>query len=176
MMLKTMKYLIPAVWLAVWLLGLGWGDTVYVLGYRETSSWLTHFTYVLCHNGLAHLALNAAAFIVAYNLAQRFGIVRRCMLWSFAAAVAGTWPAMAAEPTVGGSGFVYAMFGFVAGHILSGLKTGRYMLNPERIRVWMAVLSTVSLLAVPFFAPGINASLHLWCFALSLGGALLIKN
>jgi membrane associated rhomboid family serine protease len=175
-----MKYLTLAAWLSVWLLGIGREDTVRALGYTETSSWLTHFTYGLCHNGLAHLALNAVAFIVAYNLARRFGVVRRCMLWSLVAAVAGTWPAMEAEPTVGGSGFVYAMFGFVAGHILLGLRTSRYRLNPERIRVWMAVLSTVSLLAVPFLVPGINASLHLWCFALSLGGGavcqLRIKN
>ena len=163
-----MKYLIPALWALVWLLGFWFGQqhAVCALGYTGTSSLLTHFTYMFCHNGLLHLLFNAAAFVAAYALASRFGIVCRCLLWSFVAAAAATWLSMAPEPTVGGSGFVYAMFGYSFGHILYGLKTGRYALNPERIRVWFPAISTALMLVFPFFVPGINALLHWWCFVM----------
>jgi membrane associated rhomboid family serine protease len=123
---------------------------------------------MLFHNGLLHLGVNISAFIAAYNLALRFGTVRGCMLWSFVSAVIGTRLSMSALPTIGGSGYVYGMFGYIAGHMLGGLLSGRYVLNPEKIRVWIALLSAVTLLAVPFFVPQANAPLHISCFMLSL--------
>lgn len=123
-------------------------------GYFIGSSLSTHFSYIFCHANGFHLFFNSLAFIGIYR-AMRFKYV----VITFFIAVVASFFAQYTIPTVGASGWIYAMFGVYSGFLIKGIVTK----NKLAFFLSVGLMFTVSV-----FKHNSNWILHLISYSLGL--------
>lgn len=123
--------------------------SVGAVGFSSASAWHTHFVYMFFHATWLHLMINAWALCFAMRRKSLATLGR-----AYLAAVACSFACQSTVPTVGASGIVF----YLVGHSYTRIKS---------IKSWGII---VAMLAAGFCRMGINAWLHLLCFALPLIG------
>jgi membrane associated rhomboid family serine protease len=151
-----MKYLMIAAYIIIYVF---FGTE---LGYTTTSPWWTHITYMFQHASWIHLILNSVALYFALKAIK----VRIKDWWSipvaFTAAVAVTFAARYSIPTVGASGFIYALWGVHTGWSLH--KSTGFSLQSAAF-VCTSVLIAI---AAGELIGSCNTALHLYSFVVAL--------
>ena len=84
------------------------------LGFATGSPLWTHLTYPFQHASLTHLAINMLVFVSAFRTMESFLSWKKLLVSIYVIAVASSFGAVKAIPTVGASGMIYAMFGMMA--------------------------------------------------------------
>lgn len=142
---------------------------VSLLPFRDIAAWgigpqctlFNRLTYHFVHANIFHAVLNAWCFVAAV-------FVYRITGWHLIAAyiIASSVPCgllahiSSFTPTVGLSGIVFALFGSVSFQVKRRLYWQSWML---------------AYLLIGLAVPNCNAFLHIWCYVLGLGVALLNK-
>jgi membrane associated rhomboid family serine protease len=130
-------------------------------GIRPHCTLVNRLTYHFIHANIFHAVLNAWCFVAVV-------FVYRITRWHLLAAyvIASSVPCgllahiSSFTPTVGLSGIVFALFGSVSFQVKRRLYWQSWML---------------AYLLIGLAIPNCNAFLHIWCYALGLGVALLNK-
>lgn len=138
---------------------LGGGFLTDAFGFSATSPLCTRISYLLCHVGMVHFALNAYGIFILHEfvelICEKNGLSRRFSylfpLFMIALAVLATFGTELSRPTVGLSGVLCAYMGFVA--------------------AWQHNKGTLALIAtfvmfnlIGFFTDSMNIGLHILSF------------
>lgn len=126
------------------------------IGFSDTSSVCSHFTYQFYHASILHLITNCIAFYVCLN--ERVFSVRKSLLIAYTISVICSFFLMRDIPTVGLSGLVFALLGITYGSYVSKYNT----------------LMVAICVAPGFFMPNVNAMLHLYCLMVGFTISLTI--
>ena len=151
------KYILPIIWLICFI-----AFNNKAMGYTHTSPLYTHITYIFAHAGLLHLAINAISYISLHNTIRKCASIKAALTISFISAIAATHLSTYDLPTIGASGLIFAM----AGYLYASIKL--------KTRIIPYTTLAISLI-VPFFIPQINAMIHLASFTTSLIITLIYK-
>lgn len=129
-------------------------------GYIYDHDDAAHFSYILCHANVWHLAGNLfVLWMIRGNLYLPSSLVI-AILASFAPAFGSVWDSFTLDaPTMGCSGVIFAM---------CGVKWGKYIWRETDKQKKQKLTNDFLLKAVPFTLAGmlishINWSLHLYC-------------
>ena len=158
-----MKYALPITWLIVFLI-----TDCKQLGFTDTSPLYTHITYQFAHAGLLHLAMNAIAYIGIYAILCRIGINREAIIAAFiSATLAPTihyslFTVHYSLPTVGASGFIYAL---LAAPFASVLSWKRNLVDKSKFLKFYIILFVAT--ALQCFIPNVNVSIHVISFVIN---------
>lgn len=104
----------------------------------------THFTYMFVHVNVWHFVCN---MIVLWSIKERMDTFSAILI----AVVASCLPTWYDKPTLGLSGFLFAVFGIMWGH------TGRFK---DCMKRGMPVIMLTLVL------PGVNGLIHFYCYVL----------
>lgn len=156
------KYLFIVIFILVYIL---FGTE---LGYTNTSSIYTHFTYIFQHASVTHLIVNSISFIVVFTMLDKLTERRMFLPVSFIIGVLASFLAMYDIPTVGVSAVIYAMIGLYIGVTLfyKDIKitdTRKYLLRIVVITIGL----TISMIRT-------NSNFYIHLYSLILGFLLSI--
>lgn len=100
--------------------------------------------YIFCHANIWHLAVN---ILVLFCIRGKIEILPPLVI----AVIASYLPMYVAEPTMGISGFIFAVFGLMWG----------------KLGWWKKAITVVGpYIIIPMVIPNVNGLLHLYCFLL----------
>jgi membrane associated rhomboid family serine protease len=133
-----------------------------ILGYHESSSWYTRFTYIFASTNILHLAINLYAYSVFNKVFQKLFIPNHKYI-AFIVAILATFGTEQSLPTVGLSGVVYAMLGITCAKVHT-----RQMI--------LSMLVVLAINVISFFFGQSNVFLHCLCFTYSLIISLIYEN
>lgn len=128
---------------ALWLSGVEPCD----VGIYADSPWWHRFTYQFAHKNAVHLCMNCYCLYIGM---RRFNISLPTLLLCYL--VSATSPVLSAVPTIGISGVVYALFGYI-----NNLVARKWY-----FAMWIAVYIGVMALF------GTNAVVHIYCYVVGL--------
>lgn len=155
---RLYKYILPAIWIAAFFL-----TDVKYMGFSKHTPVYTHITCIFSHVNILHLLMNIIAYLSIHNLCRQTQITKAALPYSFAAAIAASFLFQSELITVGASGMIYAMIGFLTGAALAGRLT---VANRKTATLFLAFI-TINIIA-GFFIPGVNATIHLTSFLTAL--------
>jgi len=128
------------------------------LGFTSTSPWWTHITYNFAHANVFHLILNMIVFVKLYDIVDW----KVLFLGVLISTVVSFVPFLAHGYTVGFSGVLFAMLGFV--YVYKKISWRSYLINAA----WIVVGSAIGLCT-----QNVNVWLHIAClFSGIISGSL----
>lgn len=131
-----------------------------VLGYSESTGMINRVTYMFAHASLVHFIIN----MVSFNMLARAIKGGRGVVIGVVSAAAATFGSEMSIPTVGLSGVIYAMLGYI------------FALNPRCKSYNMALLLAVAVnIALSFIVSSSNCTVHLLSLAYGVALTFIIN-
>lgn len=136
-------------------------------GYSSASSYLTHFTYQLAHASLLHLIINVYAIFSLIRILKQIINPFRLVITAYLISVVASFVSVYDLPTVGASGFAYALLGAFARALYD--KKISFQKQPYLLIFHSGVALGI---LITLIHPGSNGLLHLLSY---IFGFFLLK-
>lgn len=136
-------------------------------GYSSSSAFSTHFVYQLAHASLLHLAINAYAVFSLIRILKQIINPYRLVITAYLISVVASFVSVYDLPTVGASGFAYALIGAFARALYD--KKISFQKQPYLLIFHSGVALGI---LITLIHPGSNGLLHLLSY---IFGFFLLK-
>ena len=154
-----MKYILPIIWTITF-----FAFDNKPLGFTSTSPLYTHFTYNFAHANILHLLTNVIAYTYIHKITDKLNITKEATISSFLSAIAASFLIISDKPTVGASGFLYAMFAAMIAGVISGRMK---ITNKKQFATFYGSIALATALQ-PLVSHNINFAIHILSFTINI--------